>query len=105
MYVTQLTGFYTAIGRDDRITSMHISVYMALFQCWNLNSFRNPVYITRREVMQAAKVQRNSYHKCMKELNAFGYIRYVPSFHPVLGSQVYLHNLLTSNQPLCDTSC
>jgi len=104
MYVTQLTGFYTAIGRDDRITSMHISVYMALFQYWNLNSFRNPVYITRREIMQVAKVQRNSYHKCMKDLHVFGYIQYMPSFHPVLGSQVHLHNLLTSNNTLCNTS-
>ncbi|RXK86980.1 hypothetical protein ESB13_09415 [Filimonas effusa] len=94
MYVTQLTGFYTVAIRDERLSSIHISVYMALFQYWNLNSFKNPIYITRREVMQKAKVQQTSYHKCMRELHAFGYIKYIPSYHPVLGSQVYIKNLI-----------
>jgi hypothetical protein len=30
-----------------------------------------------------------TYHKCIKELDEYGYIRYQPSYHPKLGSQVY----------------
>jgi hypothetical protein len=47
------------------------------------------VAITRREVMELAKITRTIYHRCIKELHQFGYIRYVPSYHPVLGSLVY----------------
>ncbi|MCD8741975.1 hypothetical protein LT679_15280 [Mucilaginibacter roseus] len=30
-----------------------------------------------------------TYHKCIRELDAYGYISYQPSYHPKLGSQVY----------------
>ncbi len=40
-----------------------------------------------------AKIERTTYHKCMKELEAYGYIEYVRSYSPVLGSLVYLKEL------------
>lgn len=90
MYVPQLTRFFSHIEKDERIGVNHICVYIALFQKWNLNGFKNPVSITRREILKSAKITRTTYHKCMKELNNFGYIKYVPSYHPVLGSLVYV---------------
>lgn len=33
----------------------------------------------------------NTYTKCLKELHAWGYIRYEPSFNPQRGSKVYLY--------------
>lgn len=92
--VEQLTAFYRAIAVDSRIGSTHISTYMALFQYWNLNQFQNPVSITRQEVMQIAKITgRATYHKCIRELEEFGYIKYVPSFNPFLKSLVYMQNM------------
>jgi len=32
-----------------------------------------------------------TYHKVLRELQAFGYIEYVPSYDPYKGSQVWLH--------------
>lgn len=32
-----------------------------------------------------------TYHKCIKDLQAYGYIQYLPSYHPALGSLVYLN--------------
>ena len=89
--VTALTNFYDAIKEDNRIGTSHISLYMALFQLYNLNRFSNPVYITRAFVMDAAKISGPAtYHKCIKDLNEFGYILYFPSYNPSIYSQVYL---------------
>jgi hypothetical protein len=88
--IKQLSAFYQAIAEDKRIGSAHISIYMALFQNWNINQFRQPVSITRQEIMTAAKISgRATYHKCMNELQEFGYIKYIPLCNPFLKSLVY----------------
>jgi hypothetical protein len=64
---------------------------MALFQFYNLNKFSNPVSITRRAVMELAKISGlATYHKCIKDLNEFGYIQYIPSYNPAISSRVVL---------------
>ena len=89
--VKELTRFYSAIRDDSRIKPMHICMYMALFQFYNLNSFKNPVEITRAQVMASAKINgKATYHKCIKELVAFGYIQYEPSYNPGIASRMFL---------------
>ena len=92
--VKELISFYSAIKSDPRIGTTHISLYMALFQFYNLNRLSNPILITRTAVMEVAKISGlATYHKCMKDLNDFGYIKYEPSYNPAISSQVYLLNL------------
>ena len=44
----------------------------------------------RRTLMAFSKIASiATYHKCIRELDAFGYIRYQPSFDPKRGSQAY----------------
>jgi hypothetical protein len=87
----QLSGFYHSVADDPRISPTHISVYMALFQCWNLQSFQNPVEVNRREIMKLAKISGNAtYHKCIRELGEYGYIEYLPSFDPLIKSLVFM---------------
>ena len=94
MYLKELTIFFSAIQHDEWITPFHISIYIALFEQWNLNHFENPVSISRRKIMDMSKISSNAtYHKCMRELVEGGYIRYIPSYHPVLGSLVYFNQL------------
>ncbi|MDB5198721.1 MAG: Uncharacterized protein JWO92_684 [Chitinophagaceae bacterium] len=89
--VKELTSFYSAIKNDNRIGTTHISLYMALFQFYNLNNFCNPVYITRSLVMELAKISGlATYHKCIRDLNEFGYITYLPSYNPAIMSKVIL---------------
>ena len=89
--VKELTSFYSAIREDNRIGTTHISLYMALFQLYNLNGFCNPVYITRALVMDVAKISGlATYHKSIKDLDEFGYIEYQPSFNPGISSKVIL---------------
>lgn len=94
MPIDRLTDFYLAIKEDNRITTTHISLYMALFEYWNQNEFENPIKITRRRIMEAAKINGlATFHKCIKDLNEFGYIQYLPSRNPAINSIVYLHKV------------
>jgi len=92
-YIKHLTGFFDRIIQDPNLNPTHISLYMALFQFWNVNHFRNPISITREEIMGISKIcSKATYHKCMRELNEKKYIRYIPSYNPFKGSMVVLFN-------------
>ena len=96
-YIRHLTGFYDKIQQDDRLNPTHISLYLALFQFWNLNHFQNPISISRNEMMSLSKISAlGTYHKCIKQLQDFGYIEYLPSFNPYKGSLVNLYNFENS---------
>jgi hypothetical protein len=70
---------------------------MALFQQWNMNMFKSPISISRSCTMPMSKIgSQNTYHKCLKDLNCWGYISYVPSRNPIKGSLVYLFSFDTS---------
>ncbi|MBG6109828.1 hypothetical protein IWX84_000689 [Flavobacterium sp. CG_9.10] len=90
-YLKHLSEFFDRIMQDQNLNPTHISLYIVLFQFWNLNRFQNPITITRDEVMQISKIySKATYHKCMRELNEKGYVKYEPSFNPYKGSSVHL---------------
>ena len=92
-HITHLTEFFDRIIQDRNLNPTHISLYIALFQYWNVNNFQNPISITRDEVMLISKIcSTATYHKCMRELNEKGYIKYQPSFNPFKSSMVILYN-------------
>jgi hypothetical protein len=90
-YIKQLTAFFTRAAEDERLNPTHVSLYLAVFQHWNLNHFQNPVSVSRSQLMRISKIgSLATYHKCIKELHQFGYFHYVPSYNPFRGSYVYL---------------
>ena len=100
-YIKHLTGFFDRIVQDRNLNPTHISLYIALFQFWNVNRFKNPISITRDEVMRISKIcSKATYHKCMRELNEKGYIKYEPSFNPFKGSMVILFNFSEDLKPV-----
>ena len=92
-YIKQLAGFFDRVVDDDKLNHTHVSMYVALFQFWNACRFRNPISISRNELMKVSKISsKATYHKCMKELYNLGYLKYMPSYNPYKGSLVYLFN-------------
>ena len=91
-YIRHLNAFFTRIKGDDRLTAMHVSLYLALFQYWNFNRFDNPFPVYRDNIMSLSKIgSKNTYHKCVRELHACGYILYHPApskYQPVKISMV-----------------
>ena len=78
-YIKHLNGVFEHFSKDNRLNPTHISLYIALFQLWNSNFFRQEFYINREEVMQYAKIgSKSTYHRCIKELSHWNYILYIP---------------------------
>jgi hypothetical protein len=99
-YIRHLTGFFDRISNEENLNPTHISLYLSLFQYWNMNRFQNPISITRDEIMKISKIcAKATYHKCMKDLHNLGYLRYVPSYNPFKGSLVYLFIFEPDYQP------
>lgn len=99
-YIKHLTGFYEKVAQDNTLKPTHISLYLALFQFWNFNRFRNPINISRDELMRISKINsKATYHKCLKNLNSLGYIDYLPSYDPFRGSRVIMIDLAERLKP------
>lgn len=91
MELKQIMESLTALGRDKRVSVWHVGIYAAILQLFYKGNLHNPVSITRRKIMQIAHIGSiATYHKCLKELERYGYITYVPSFHPRIGSKIFL---------------
>ncbi len=90
---TKLATYSKCVGRmgsDDRMMSTHVSLFAALFVCWQHGGFNSPFAVTRKKLMAHSRIASiATYHKCMRELDKFGYICYEPSYHPKLGSLIY----------------
>jgi hypothetical protein len=100
-YIKHLAGFFDRVAKDDRLGPLHVSMYVSLFQFWNASHFKNPISISRNELMRVSKISaKATYHKCIRELNAFGYLKYEPSFNPIRGSLIYLFNFETGGEPV-----
>ncbi|MFT3795231.1 transcriptional regulator [Flavobacterium sp.] len=100
-YIKHLTGFFDKVAKDKLLNPTHVSLYIALFQFWNVNRFRNPISISRHEIMRISKISSlATYHRCLKLLDSHGYIKYEPSFNPYRGSHVYLFNFSDELKPI-----
>ncbi|WP_291103406.1 MULTISPECIES: transcriptional regulator [unclassified Flavobacterium] len=100
-YIKHLTGFFEKVAIDKTLNPTHVSLYMSLFQFWNCNRFKNPISISRDEVMRISKISsKATYHKCLKNLHSLGYINYEPSYNPFKGSHVYLFNFSDDLKPI-----
>ncbi len=85
-----LSDFFNAIRNDGRISITHIGIYAALLEYQAENGFANPITAFSHQIMGIAKVSSAmTYHKCVKELSEYGYIRYEPSFNRLKGSKIY----------------
>lgn len=88
---TGLSAFLRSAQSDARLSCAHMSLYLVLYEKWLQNRGQSPFSISRAKVMYPAKMSIATYHKCMKDLHAFGYITYTPSYHPGAGSSVSLN--------------
>lgn len=85
-----LSDFFIAIERDPRISITHIGIYAALLQYWKEHQYANPIQVFSYEIMHIAKISASAtYHKSIRDLSEYGYIKYEPSFKRNQGSRIY----------------
>ncbi|MCG2459456.1 hypothetical protein K8352_01700 [Flavobacteriaceae bacterium F89] len=104
-YIRHLNAVFQQFSMDSRLNPTHISLYIALFQFWNIYRFPEVFFINREEVMSMAKIgSKATYHRCLTGLNDWKYIRYMPSHNPYKGSQVKMLKFGTSSGTTTGTS-
>lgn len=82
---------YPLLQRDGRLNTRHISLLSVLVLCWIVKGCPDSILVTRKELMTLSKFSSyGTYHKHIRELAAFGYIHYEPSFDRRKGSLVTL---------------
>lgn len=85
---------YKYLLNDQRLSVWHFSIYMALILLWHKNELANPFPISRKSIMELAHVRSIvTYHKCIGQLQMYGYIRYNPSYSYYKRSTIYLDNV------------
>jgi hypothetical protein len=98
-YIKHLNAVFQKFYADKRLNTTHVSLYMALFQFWNLNRFREEFYIDRQEVMELSKIGSTAtYHRCLKQMDLWDYLKYSPSHNPYKGSKIKLFNFGTTSE-------
>jgi hypothetical protein len=81
----------SSFTKDERITVWHMAVMFGIIQLATSEDVHQPIYISRKKVMYFSHIKNIvTYHKCIKELQQFGYIQYEPSYHPAFGSKIHL---------------
>lgn len=99
-YIKLLNAAFEKFYYDDRLNPTHISLYMALFQEWNSSRFADQFYVNRRDLMLASKIgSKSTYHRCVTELDTWGYLSYFPSNNPFKGSKIKMSIIGTSDEP------
>ncbi len=90
-YIQQNIAFFRRAYQDERLSPFHISLYMALFQFWNLNRFQETFTASRGDIMKLSKIRsKTTYSKCLNELKEWQYIHYSPSNNPYVKSSFSL---------------
>lgn len=96
---------FQQFSKDSRLNPTHISLYVALFQYWNIHRFPEVFYINREEVMAMAKIgSKATYHRCLKGLDNWKYIHYMPSHNPYKGSQIKMLKFGTTSGTSTETT-
>jgi len=103
-YLRHLNEFFERLAGDKRLSSYHISLYLALFRQWNACRFADRFVVSRSEMMDLARIgSANTYARCMKELTDWGYIHYKASSNLHCGSTVSCIRFDTEAGPASDT--
>lgn len=88
-YIKHLNAAFQKFYADKRLNPTHISLYMAVFQFWNINRFPEEFYIAKQEIMEQSKIGSNAtYHRCLTQLHTWKYLKYMPSHNPYKGSKI-----------------
>ncbi len=63
------------MGADKRLNTTHTSLFAGLFVCWQQHGFESPFLVSRRTLMSYSRIASiATYHKCIRELDNYGFI-------------------------------
>lgn len=81
--------FFASVEKDQRISITHLGVFASLLNYSLSCGFVNPITVFSYQILPIAKISVTTYYKCIKELNDYGYLKYVPSYKHNKPSRIY----------------
>lgn len=94
----QLTHFINRMVSDNRLKPVHISLSIALCHSWIANQFQRSYRVSRSILMKDSRIRsKATYHKALNDLQKYGYLKYLPSYHPRRASEVEILDDQTEN--------
>lgn len=91
MELQDLNSCLHTIQNDKRLNVWHVSLLLALFLMAMKQGRRNQLKVSRSKIMALSHINTlPTYHKYFKELQELNYVRYRPSYHPGVRSEVDL---------------
>ena len=104
-YIKHLKGFFDRLEADANMTAHHISLYMAIFNMWNKNRFREQFEVNRMDLMSMSRIgSAHTYSRCMKQLSDWGYVKYSARSNRYQVSKVSCARFDTANDSATDTT-
>lgn len=85
-----MNNFLKLAKEDPRISSSHINLYVSLVYHRKKMDFKSSVSFFRRELIPLCKISGSAtFHRSIKELHEYGYIKYTPSYSHLIPSKVF----------------
>lgn len=84
-----VNDFLRRIRKDCRLGPSHVSLFWALSVIHNRQGSRGYIDFWKEDVVGIAKISFTTFYRCMRDLHAFGYVRYAPSFHAKVRSKLW----------------
>jgi len=98
LYHEGLRKYFAHASQQPHFFPTHLSILIALVQCCNYQDPTLPFSVSRKTLMRFSRIKSvSTYHKNIRELKEGGFIKYKPSWHPKLGSEVELNIGLKKN--------
>ncbi|MFB3389617.1 hypothetical protein Q7C23_19355 [Flavobacterium sp. LAR06] len=87
-----LLEFLRASEKDQRISATHLAIFSALLQYSASRGAVNPISAFSYQIVPIAKISLTTYHKTIRELSSYGYLKYEPSLKNNIPSRIYFLN-------------
>ncbi|WP_433836321.1 hypothetical protein [Flavobacterium anhuiense] len=84
---------------DSRLNIWHLAILTAVLSLGYRQGAKRRIKVSRRKIMALSHINTiPTYHKYFKQLQCFGYVKYIPSYHPGIRSVVQLSKKGLSQQ-------
>lgn len=82
------SSYFERLADDNRLLPSHIGLIMALFYHQEKDHPWGFFHASRSRLMRYSRIRSvATYHKCLSELVSYGYLEYIPSWHPIKASR------------------
>ncbi|MGJ1192608.1 MULTISPECIES: hypothetical protein [Sphingobacterium] len=76
------------VAKDSRLLPSHIGLLLAMFYYHQKERPGEFFHSSRKKLMHFSRIKSiATYHKCLSDLILYGYVDYIPSWHPTKASR------------------